>query len=305
MQNAVDSVPSLSRPALASAGGAGGGGGGGGGRTSGGGVASAATAGPNATFTIRTPFGVDADRGDGVLGWLSLEGSGGSSAPTAPPGGSRPPAFAAKGKGRPGKYVGPGEAVGSIFSAPLSVLPLPRAGTAPEKSMWLRDRTAQAPVVLLRGPSPETGTLSSSALVTSGGLGLLPSFTEGIGGAAAAPAGADRGRPRNRASGGKGGPEILGCRPDDRYTAATPTPFMSAGQEMRAREQKRKGSGPAAATFDGSRGETTPAAVEEEEVRLSVLAPPEGFVFVGHVDDVSGPSLELSEMVGGSCGRMF
>ena len=268
VQNAVDSVPSLSRLALAGAGGAGGGGGG---RPSEGGAASAATAGPNATFTIRTPFGVDADRGDGVLGWLSLEGSGGSRAPTTPAGGSRPATFTAKGKGRPGENVGPGEAVGSNVSAPLGVLPPPRAGAAPDKSMWLGDRTAQAPVVLLRRPSADTGTLGASALVTPGGLELFPPSVEGIGGTAAAREGPDRGRPRNRASGGKGGPEILGCRRDDRYTAAAPTPFVSAGQEMRAWEQKRTGSGPAVAS-DGSLGEATPAAVEAEEVRLSGLA---------------------------------
>lgn len=262
MQHAVDSVPSLSRLALASAGGASGGGGGGGGRTgSGGGASSAATAGPNATFTIRTPFGVDADRGDGVLGWLSLEGSGGSSAPTIPAGGSRPANFTASGKGRPGKDVGRSEAAGSNFSAALGVSS--RAGTAPEQSLWLGDRTAQAPVVLLRRRSPEADTLSASALVTAGGLGLFPPPAEGLAGAAAAPAGAGRGGPQSQPSAGPEDPKVSGCRRDDRRTAATPTQFVSAGEEMRARAQKRKGSGDAAAP-DGSRGEATPAVAEEE-----------------------------------------
>ena len=198
-----------------------------------------------------------------MLGWLSVEGSGGG-APTIPAGGSRPSFCATRGKGRPGEGGGQGETAGSKEAPSVPT----RAGTTAE-ALWLRDRTAQAPVVFLRRHSPETDALNASALAMTGGLGLLPASAERLAGAVA-PAGAGRGGPRNQSSGGsEEDAKISTCR-DERYTAATPAPFVPAREEVRARDQKRKESA-AAATIDGSRGETTPA-VEEDEVRLDGLA---------------------------------
>ena len=314
MQNAVESVPALARLALASAGGvsAVGGGRGAGGRGALSSSPSAAAAGVNATFTIRTPFGVDADRGDGVLGWLSLEGSKGvalegcsQGIATVPAG--APPAFAARARDRRKDLrcetdaIGRGEPAGS--EAP-SLLVLPHGGAAvtASESLLLGDRTARAPVVLIRQCHSETASTDASAVATRGvDLGFFAppadrpagvtarsgvtapaasrisskqqsAIEVGVstpcGGVNSAGAGrADQARVRNRPSWGSEDAKNTSGSHDDRYPVAETTPFVSAGLEMRARGRRKRDESFTSVTADGSRGETTHVEVDCE-VRL-------------------------------------